>query len=411
MITIDQLHEFNSKLKDVKNIDQLIGKDGLITDLFKDTLQTMMEAELTSHLGYQKGKGSRSQKSTSNKRNGHSTKTIHTSSGDIVLAKPRDREGSFVPQILEEMEGTNTNELESKVISLYGRGMTVADINEHLAEMYGVSVTDPIISQITDKIIPEIKQWKNRTLMPIYPIVYIDALHYYVRENGKVHNKAVYVVMAISLEGKKEILDICIGETAESASFWLKVMQNIQARGVEDILILCSDNLSGLSNSVKAVFPKVTIQKCVIHQIRNSLKYIAHKDKKEFMTDLKKIYKADTRDEAEINLLSLEEKWMEKYPIPVKSWLKNWHELSTFFDLPPKVRKLTYTTNLIEGTNRQFRKVTKNKTVFPNDTALEKILFLAMKNITKKWTMPVRDWAEILSQLAIQFEDRITPHL
>lgn len=404
---MDQLKEFNKKLKYVKSPDELIGKDGLITDLFKDTLQGMMEAELTHNLGYPKGAGSRSIKATSNKRNGHSQKTVRSGMGEVVLQKPRDRNGDFSPKILEQYEGGNTNELERKVISMYGRGMTVSDCNEHLADMYGVSVSDGMISEITNKILPEVEQWRSRPLDALYPIVYADAIHYKVREDGKIKTKAVYVIIGIDVMGQKDVLGIWIGEEAESAKFWLKVLQDIQARGIQDILIFCSDNLSGFSEAVKAVFPEVIIQKCVIHQIRNSLKYIASKDQKEFIVDLKKIYKADTKDDAERNLISLGDKWGEKYGIVIKSWENNWEELSSYFEFSPLIRKLIYTTNMIESLNRGLRKVTKNRSVFPNENALLKLLYLATKNTTKKWTMPVQNWAQIIAQLHIHFGERV----
>jgi transposase-like protein len=291
---------------------------------------------------------------------------------------------------------------------MYGKGMTVADTNDHLADLYGISASDALISEITNKIIPEISLWQNRPLRKVYPIVYIDAIHYKIREDGKIKTKAIYIVIAIDLEGHKDILGIWIGHgEGESAKFWLKVLQDLQSRGVQDILILCCDNLSGISEAVKAIFPKAIIQKCIIHQIRNSLKYIASKDQRPFISDLKKVYKAENRDEAELNLLSLEEKWGDKYGIVIKSWQNNWEELSTYFEYSPAIRKMIYTTNAIEGTNRQFKKVTKNRAVFPSQMALMKLLFLAMQDITKKWTMPIRGWPQIISQLKIHFGDRV----
>jgi transposase-like protein len=407
MITEKQIQKFNDDLKNVKNVDELVGKNGLITDLFKNTLQNMMEAEITKHLGYPKGLGSRSLKKTTNKRNGHTAKRLRTSLGSIELDRPRDRDGTYDPQILARHQ-VNTSELERKIISMYGKGMTVADTNDHLADLYGISASDALISEITNKIIPEISLWQNRPLRKVYPIVYIDAIHYKIREDGKIKTKAIYIVIAIDLEGHKDILGIWIGHgEGESAKFWLKVLQDLQSRGVQDILILCCDNLSGISEAVKAIFPKAIIQKCIIHQIRNSLKYIASKDQRPFISDLKKVYKAENRDEAELNLLSLEEKWGDKYGIVIKSWQNNWEELSTYFEYSPAIRKMIYTTNAIEGTNRQFKKVTKNRAVFPSQMALMKLLFLAMQDITKKWTMPIRGWPQIISQLKIHFGDRV----
>jgi putative transposase len=407
MITMDQLKEFNAKLKNVQNVDELIGKDGLITDLFKDTLQNMMEAELTHSLGYPKGQGSRIFKTTPNKRNGHSQKTVRSSMGEIVLDKPRDRNGEFSPKVLEQYQGGNTNELERKIISMYGRGMTVSDCNEHLAEMYGVSVSDGMISEITNKILPEVEAWRSRPLSALYPIIYSDAIHYKVREDGRIKTKAVYLIIGVDIFGKKDVLGIWIGEEAESSKFWLKVFQDIQARGVNDILIFCSDNLSGFSEAITAVFPNVIIQKCIIHQIRNSLKYISSGDKKEFLSDLKKVYQASTKDDAETQLLILGDKWGEKYGIVIKSWQNNWEELSAYFDFSPAIRKMIYTNNMIESLNRNLRKVTKNRSVFPNETSLLKLLYLATQNTTKKWTMSVPNWSQIIAQLHIHFGDRV----
>lgn len=407
MITPKQLEEFNARLKDVKNVDELLGKDGLFTNLFAGTLQSMMEQELTNHLGYPKGTGARTLKQTNNKRNGHSSKNFRSSLGDIELERPRDREGSYEPEILERHKA-NTSELEQKIISMYGKGMTVADINEHLADLYGIAVTDPMISEMTNKILPEISAWQGRALEAVYPIAFVDAMFFKVREDHKIRKKAVYLVIGVDLTGHKDILGIWPGEESESAKFWLAVMQDLQARGVQDILIACSDNLTGMSDSIKAVFPNTIIQKCIVHQIRNSLKYIASKNQKEFMADLKLVYKASTKDEAESNLLALDEKWGKKYPIVINSWQNNWEELSTYFNFSADIRKLVYTTNLIEGVNRRIRKVTKNRCLFPNENALLKLVFLAGKDIIKKWTMPVQNWPQIISQLKIHFEDRIT---
>jgi len=407
MISMKQLEEFNGKLKDVQSIDELIGKEGLITDLFKDTIQNMMEAELTHNLGYPKGPGGRVIKDTSNKRNGHSKKTIRSGLGEIVLDKPRDRNGEFSPKILEQYSGGNTNELDKKIISMYGRGMTVSDCNEHLADLYGISVSDGMISEITNKILPELECWRSRPLFAIYPIVYADAIHYKVREDGRIKTKAVHIIIGIDMNGRKDVLGIWIGEEAESAKFWLKVFQDIQARGVRDILIFCSDNLAGFSEAITAIFPDVIIQKCIIHQIRNSLKYIASKDKDAFLSDLKKIYRADTKENAEMGLLELEEKWGKKYGIVVKSWQNNWHELSAYFEFSPEIRRIIYTNNTIESLNRNYRKVTKNRSVFPNETSLMKLLYLSTKNTTKKWTVALPNWGKIIAQLHIHFGDRV----
>jgi transposase-like protein len=354
-----------------------------------------------------KGAGARTIKQTTNKRNGHSPKQFRSSLGDIDLDRPRDREGTYEPEILERHK-SNTSELEQKIISMYGKGMTVADINEHLADLYGVEITDPMISEMTNKILPEISAWQGRSLDNIYPIIFVDALFFKVREEHKIRKKAVYLVISIDLTGHKDILGIWPGEESESAKFWLSVMQDLQARGVQDVLIACSDNLIGISDSIKAIYPNTIIQKCIVHQIRNSLKYLASKNQKEFMADLKLVYKAKTKDEAERNLLALSEKWGKKYPIIINSWQRNWDELSAYFSFSTDIRRMIYTTNPIEGVNRRIRKVTKNRSLFPNESSLLKLVFLASKDIMKKWTMPVQTWAQIISQLKIHFDDRIT---
>lgn len=409
-ITEEQFRKFQERINNATSIGDLTGKNGAITELFKDTLQSMLEAEMTNHLGYPKNMKILAPKAVSDKRNGHYKKKIRSDLGEMTIDIPRDRDGDFEPRLVEKYQ-SNVNELERKIISMYGKGMTVSDLNEHLAEMYGIQVTDPMISQITDKIIPEIKEWHSRKLEKTYPIVYLDGLHHKVRENGSVDSKAAYIILGIDLDGKKDILGIWIGEE-EGAKFWLKVLTEIQARGVEDILIACCDNLSGFSEAIHAVFPKTVIQKCVVHQIRNSLKYIVSKDQKEFIADLKKVYRASTKDEAEQNLLGLSEKWKEKYPLVIKSWENNWLELSAYFEYTPSIRKIIYTTNAIEGLNRQFRKVTKTKSVFPTRMALEKILYLAGKDIMKRWNGKQQpNWAQTISQLSIHFPDRVNLQL
>lgn len=396
---------FQEKLKDVKSIEDLIGRNGLITDLFKDTIQNLLQAELTNQIGYPKNLKLLAP-GVNNKRNGSFNKKLRTSFGETTIEVPRDRNGEFEPQIIQKHQ-SNTNELERKIISMYGKGMTVSDLNEHLADMYGIEVTDPMISQITDKIIPQIHDWQTRKLENLYPIVYLDAIHFKVRDEGKVSTKAAYIALGVDLSGKKDILGIWVGEE-EGAAFWLSVLTELNSRGVQDILIACCDNLGGFSEAIGSIFPKTIIQKCIIHQIRNSLKYIVSKDQKEFLTDLKKVYRADTKNEAESNLLALADKWEKKYPLVIKSWENNWTELSAYFDYSRSIRKIIYTTNAIEGTNRQIRKVTKNKSVFPTCTSLEKMLFLAASDIMKRWNnRPLANWAQTISQLAIHFPERI----
>lgn len=396
---------FQEKLKDAKNMEDLIGRNGLITDLFKDTIQTMLQSELTNQLGYPKNLKILAP-GANNKRNGSYDKKLRTSFGETQIVVPRDRNGEFEPQIIQKHQ-SNTNELERKIISMYGKGMTVSDLNEHLADMYGIEVTDPMISQITDKIIPQIQEWQIRKLEKLYPIIYLDAIHFKVRGEGTVSTKAAYIILGIDLNGKKDILGMWIGEE-EGAKFWLSVLTELNSRGVEDVLIACCDNLSGFSEAIKSVFPKTIIQKCVVHQIRNSLKYIVSKDQKVFLSDLKKVYRAATKNEAEINLLDLSDRWGKKYPLVIKSWENNWAELSAYFDFSSPIRKMIYTTNAIEGLNRQIRKVTKNKSVFPTRTSLEKILYLVTTDIMKRWnSRPLSNWAQTISQLVIHFPDKI----
>ena len=403
-ITKKDLEEFFEKAGEIKNIDELFGRDGLLANLVKGTVEGMLEAEMTNHLGYPKNKKILSP-GGKNKRNGYSRKKLRTSSGDVQVEIPRDREGGFEPQIIPKHQA-NTSEFDNKIISMYAKGMTVSDINEHVADMYGVELSDTMISQITDKVFPQVSEWQNRTLDQVYPIVHLDAIHFKVREDGRVKSKAAYVIMGVNIEGKKDILGIWVGEE-EGAKFWLAVLTDIQNRGVQDILIACCDNLKGFSEAIKTIFPKADIQKCIVHQIRNSLRYIVSKDSKEFLVDLKKVYKAATKDGAETNLLKLGEKWEKKYPLVIKSWNNNWDELSTYFDYAAEIRRIIYTTNPIESFNRQLRKVTKNKSVFPSNKAVEKMLFLVTRDVTKKWTMPVQNWATIISQLAIHFPDRL----
>jgi transposase-like protein len=393
------------RLNQAKSIEELIGRDGILTDVFKDTIQAMMEAEATEHLGYPKG--NRIMKQTRNKRNGSYSRGLRSSFGETEIEVPRDRDGTFEAQILKKYQ-TNTSELEDKIISMYAKGMTLSDMNTHLTDLYGIHVTDSLLSNITDKVWPLVEEWQSRPLNKVYPIVFLDAVHYKVRNEGKIVSKAVYLIIGLDMEGRKDVLGMWIGsDNAESAKFWLKVLTEIKNRGVEDILILCCDNLSGVSEAIKAAYPETIIQKCIVHQIRNTLKYLASKDQRTFLQDLKTVYRAKTRDEAETNLDKLEKKWETKYPIVLKSWRNNWPELSHYLDYDESIRKLIYTTNPIEAYNRQLRKVTKTRAVFPTDMALLKLLWLANNDITKKWTMPRQGWAQTIAQLDIHFPNRI----
>lgn len=391
------------ELLKAESMDDFFGKDGIFAKLFAGTMEQMLEAELSDHLGYDRyeAKG----RNSGNNRNGHYDRKLRTSNGDVEIEVPRDRNGSFDPKILPRY-GKNTNELEEKILGMYARGVSTRDIQDALNEMYGVEVSPSLISKVTDKVWETVEAWQNRPLDAIYPIVYLDAIHLKIRQDGQVKNTAVYVVLAVDLEGHRDVLGQWVSEGAEGANFWLNVLTDLQNRGVKDILIATTDGLTGFSDAIHAVFPHTEIQRCVIHQIRNSLRYVAWKDNKAFVKDLKAVYKAPNRETAETNLLHLGEKWNDKYPMAIRSWENNWEELSTFFNFPAEIRRLIYTNNAIEAYHRQLRKVTKNKAVFPTPQAVRKLLYLANVNITKKWTRPLVDWPLILNQLAIRFEGR-----
>lgn len=372
-----------------------------LKDLLGDTMEQMLKAELDEHLDYEYGEKPLSL----NTRNGSSKKTVKSSYGNIDLNIPRDREGSFEPQALKKYQKDISN-IENQIISMYAKGMTTRDISTHIKEIYGFGISESMVSKITNKILPTIEEWQNRPLEKVYPFVFLDAIHYHVRENNIVVKKAVYIALGYNTEGYKEILGMWVGEN-ESSKYWLLVLNQLKERGLEDILIVSTDNLSGFSQAIESVYPKTEIQKCIIHQIRNSTKFVSYIDIKELMKDLKTVYKASTEELALSNLDIFEEKWGKKYPMCVNSWRNNWAELATYFKYPEGIRKLIYTTNSIENFNRQLRKVTKNKAIFPSDYALQKSLYLAMVDASSKWTSRIRGWDQILSQLSIFFEGRI----
>lgn len=384
-----------SQLKDLKQIDEPLKQ------MYKALVQAALKGEMTDHLGYDKYERSDSD----NSRNGKSKKTLKTSIGEIDIDVPRDRKGDFEPQIVEKHK-TIQDDIDAKIISMYARGMSLRDINEHLEEIYGIEISATRLSEITDKVMPVITEWQGRVLEKVYAIVYLDAIHYKVKQDNRIVTKAIYLCLGIGLDGMKDVLGIWVGEN-ESSKFWLSVLNDLKNRGVEDILIACIDGLSGFSDAIKMVFPKTEIQLCIIHQIRNSMRYIPHKHKKEFMRDLKEVYKASTEELAFQNLEKLHEKWGSKYAAVIKSWREKWSELSTYFKYPPEIRHIIYTTNTLEGLNRQIRKVTKAKSVFPTDDAVLKIIYLAINNIRKKWTISVRRWTMCLNELSIFFEGRL----
>jgi transposase-like protein len=376
----------------------------LLKEMMRQVVESSLEGELDEELGYTRY--DYRNKETDNSRNGYSKKTVHTDMGDMDISVPRDRGGEFEPRLVPKHANTISQDMEAKIISMYAKGMTQSDIECHVRDMYGVSVSDSTVSRITDKILPIAKEWQSRPLDEVYAVVFMDAIHYHVRSEGQIVKKAVYVAIGISLDGRRDVLGLWIGEN-ESAKFWLSVLNSIRNRGVEDILIASVDGLSGFDNAIEAVYPKTEIQQCVIHQIRNSTRFVSYKDIKALMSDLKRVYTAPSEEAALSELEGFDEKWGAKYPKIAVSWRNNWTKLATYFKYPGEVRKLIYTTNAIEGFNRQLRKVTKSKSVFPSDDALFKMLYLATVDITKKWTGRRQDWGTIYSQLQVFFDGRI----
>jgi transposase-like protein len=386
-------------LEQLKAGKSLTGKDGVFAPLIKQFLEAALEGEMESHLD-------EAQREQGNKRNGKGKKLMKSLDGEFEIITPEDRQSTFNPQIIKKRETVLADNLANKIIGLYGLGMSLRNISDHIKEMYDVEISHTTLSEITDRVIPLVKEWQGRPLEEMYTIVWLDAMHYKVKDGGRVSNRAVYNVLAINKEGKKELIGMYVSES-EGAIFWLSVLTDLKARGVKDILIACIDNLNGFAEAIESVFPKVEIQSCIVHQIRNSIKYVASKEQKVFLADLKLVYQAVNKQTAEAELDKLEEKWGKRYPIVVESWRKNWHKLSTYFDYDPMIRKLIYTTNAVEGFHRQIRKVTKTKGVFPNDMALLKLIYLASQNIAKKWTQPLQNWALTAQQLRIRFQERM----
>ena len=400
-------NERREKIRELLKISN-VGSMEDIQKLFKETIAEFMEngleAELDEELGY--SKYDYRNKETKNSRNGHSSKTLRTSFGDVEVSVPRDRKSEFEPQLLKKNQTSISQDIEEKILSMYAKGMTTGDIETHIRDIYGIEVSDTTISRITDKILPAAKEWQQRPLESIYAVVFLDAIHYHVRSEGQIVKKAVYIAIGVDLEGHKDVLGMWVGEN-ESAKYWATVLNSLKNRGVEDILIVCTDNLTGFSAAIESVYPKTEIQNCIIHQLRNSSKYVSYKDIKALMADLKAVYAAVDETSALEALEVFAERWDKKYPGISRSWRENWPDLSTYFKFPQEVRRLIYTTNTIEGFNRQLRKVTKSKSVFPTDDSLLKMLYLAMMDITKKWTGRQQDWSTIHSQLAIFFPDRM----
>jgi putative transposase len=387
-------------LRALKSGKPLEGKEGILAPLIKRLVEASLEGELDAHLQY-----TRSQ--DSNRRNGKNSKKVKTGFGKVVIDTPRDRNGSFEPQTLPKRQSYLGEALDSKVISLYARGMSYSDICTHLEDMYGLTVSPATLSSITDRVLDDVKQWRSRPLESVYPLVWLDAIHYKVRDKGAIRSKAVYCVIGLNREGIKDLLGLYIGE-AEGARFWLNVLTDLQSRGVKDICIACIDNLKGFADAIESIFPQTEVQLCIIHQIRSSTRYVASKDIRLVIKDLKEVYKASTQQQAEQALLVIEDKWAEKYPAMVKSWLNNWTRLSAYFKYPKEIRRVMYTTNIIESFHSQLRKVTKSKRVFTSDESLFKLLYLVYQNTRKGWTASVAGWKLTYSQLIIIFEERMS---
>lgn len=378
----------------------LFGKGGAFAPLLKSFIEKALEAEMEEHL-------SEDERAKGNKRNGKGKKTIKSASGSIEISTPEDRHSSFTPSLIEKRQTILADNLSDKIIGLYGLGTSFRDISSHIKEMYDTDISHNVLSEITNRIIPDIKAWQSRPLEEMYCIIWLDAMYYKVRHEGKVVSRALYNIIGITKEGKKEVLGMYVSEN-EGANFWLSVLTDLNNRGLKDVLIACTDNLTGFEKAILSVFPHTEVQLCIVHQIRNSLKYVASKDQKEFIKDLKLVYRAVSKEEAEDKLSELEEKWGKKYPVVLQSWNNNWDQLSHYFQYTESIRKIIYTTNTVEGFHRQLRKVTKTKGAFTNDMALMKLVYLATKNIEKKWTSPLHNWALTVQQLYIKFGDRVS---
>ena len=389
------------------NINNVADVYTLLKDSFKDILQELMEAELDSALGYQKNQ--KGDIHTDNKRNGHSPKKLKSQYGEFQIDVPRDRNGEFEPKLIPKYQ-RDISGIEEKVISLYARGMSTRDIHDQLLELYGIELPAGMASKITDKILPQAREWQSRPLNLVYPFVFMDCIHYKVREDGRILSRAAYIVLGVTADGYKEILSITVGAN-ESSKFWLGMLNDLKNRGVKDVLFFCVDGLPGFKEAIQAVYPQAQIQRCVIHMLRNSFQYVNYKDLKKFSSDFKAVYNAPTEEAALAGLAGVKETWGKKYPYAISNWENNWEDVSSFFQFSDEIRRIMYTTNIIEGLNRQYRKVTKAKSVFPSDVALEKMLYLASENIVKKWTQRYRNWDQVLNQLIVLFGERLTCYL
>ena len=394
------LEEFKKEIaRKIREGKGLTGKEGALTPLLKEILEAAMEGEMDEHL-------KESKEVEENRRNGHTRKNLKSSLGAFELSTPRDRSGSFNPRTIEKRQRVLPGDLDEKILALYSRGMSYRDIRSQMEEIYGIDISEGTISSITDRVIPVIREWQSRPLERLYPIIWMDAMHFKVRDEGQVRSKAIYTILGLNMDGCKEVLGLYQGDS-ESASFWLQVLSDLQQRGVEDILIASIDNLRGFADAIESIFPEAEVQLCIIHQIRNSIKYVSWKNYREFMRDLKEVYKAGTKEVAENNLDKMEKKWGKQYPVVFKSWRTNWDRLSNYFKYPEPIRRLIYTTNTVEGYHRMVRKVTKSKGAFTSETAVLKLVYLATMNFNERWQNRVWGYPTILNQLTMIFEDRI----
>jgi len=393
--------DMDAALKALREGKDLTGKDGILTPLIKQLTEAAMKAELNEHLA---------SNDTANRKNGSTAKTMKSPAGSFELQTPRDRAGTFEPQIVKKHQTQLTDELERKVIALFALGNSYQDIRTHIADLYGMSLSNGTLNAVTDKLLPELQAWRERDLEAIYPIVWLDAIHYKIKENGRYINKAIYTILGLNIEGRKELLGLYVSDQ-EGAHHWLSVLTDLHNRGVKDILIACVDGLKGFPEAIESIYPKTEIQHCIIHQIRNSMKYVASKNQKAFMADLKCVYKAATLDAAESALDELEAKWGDKYPMVLKSWRSKWPTLSAYFKYPDYVRTPIYTTNAVEAVHRQFRKLTKTKGGFANENSLLKLLYAGILKASERWTHPIQNWNLTLSQLTIHFPDRLDDYI
>ena len=393
--------DLEAAIKGLREGKDLTGKDGVLTPLIKQLTETALQAELDSHLA---------EKGSPNRRNGATPKKVKSPAGSFELQTPRDRAGTFEPQLVKKHQTHLTDELERKILALFALGTSYQDIRDHIQDLYGIEISNGALNAVTDKLLPELQAWRERDLEPIYPIVWLDAIHYKIKENGRYANKAVYTILGLNIEGKKELLGLYLSDQ-EGAHHWLSVLTDLHNRGVKDILIACVDGLKGFPEAIASIYPKTEVQHCIIHQIRNSMKYVGSKNQKAFMADLKGVYKAATLNAAELALDELETKWGDKYPMVINSWRSKWPTLSTYFKYPEYVRTAIYTTNAVEAVHRQFRKLTKTKGGFANENSLLKLLYAGILKASERWTHPVQNWNLTLSQLTIHYPDRLDGHI